>query len=136
MANGSSPTLPFEDTYKMFLFTVKKGLKHRLGDTPEYQAVGAELLNAVINPLFEAAGDIRQSFFAELSPQAQEALVLELEFFNRRYAEDEGDDTDFTRDAQTVKESLEDLFGEGLKNTKWIQELLKILNELLKLVRG
>ena len=138
MANGSTLTYPFQDTYRTFLHIIKKGLKPRLilnqEDEVEVAIVDA-LLNTVIHPLSEAAGDMFNEAFTKLSNGGQEALNLEIALFNHRYAEDVGDTPHFANDARTVKDSLEDLFSDWLKDKTWVRESLKILNELLGLVR-
>ena len=81
----------------------------------------------------------------------REALLAEIQFFNARYVrfrnenDDDGEDGEPDRgaddgeadrgadDSEVVKGSLEKILGPRLP--KWIKDLLKLLNEILKLIR-
>ena len=62
-----------------------------------------------------------------------DALRKEIDYFNQKHGNSDGKNAKAFDDAKTVKDSIEDVLGEWLP--QWIKKLLKILNELLSLVR-
>ena len=78
------------------------------------------------------------SAFANLRGEPREALCAELEYFNQKYGnqpltigrENLGRALE---DAGTVKDSIEALLKKSLPG--WVKKMMKILNELLSLIR-
>lgn len=89
----------------------------------------------------EAINAVPIAVYAELhehdDPVALRLLQRELQFFIARKGEyEEGgkeDDLDALDAGQTIKDSAEDLIK---KLPRWLRHLLKILNELISIIRG
>ena len=154
MPNGDDT----RETYTAFLRTVEGIVNHRLNRIePETEKQHAENLT---KPVFEALSNDAAvdavvnaftSFHKDQDPNdwpngkdaiVREALLAEIQFFNVRYArfrnenDDDGEDGELDRgadDSEVVKGSLEKILGPRLP--KWIKDLLKLLNEILKLIR-
>jgi hypothetical protein len=70
----------------------------------------------------------------QLRPDIQTYLLRELQFFNAVYPSSSiGGTAQEVDDSETCKESLEEILGAWLPD--WLKQLLKILDEILSLVR-
>ena len=143
-----------EKTYEVFLKTTRNGLLYRVGvPLNQYRAYletirqhdrhyppsspppplshTAEFIRATIQPLLEDDA-VREvvACAGELDSSVGKALEAELKYFNSRYEEPSAFDSD---DATTAKNSIEDLLPNLPKK---IKDLLTVLNQLLKLIRG
>ena len=146
----------FRRVYRQFLRTTKGVVENRLnrisGEPEKRHAT--DLTKRVFDALLEkAAIEVVAETFKSLSetsdppdwPEGKSEVVLgallaEMQFFNARYAtfrtETGGDHNkadDGADDSEEVKGSLEQILGSKLP--KWIKDLLKVLNEILSLVR-
>jgi hypothetical protein len=89
------------------------------------------LIHEVINGLGSAdAVTAVENAWDELDPRVADLLERELRFIAELH--EGGENPSGSDDVATGKESLEDILE---KLPKWLKHLLKILNEILKLVR-
>lgn len=139
MPNGQVQPDEFARQYGKFLKNVREALQQRLKLVPERnyrqpvefpdQTVASRMLEHVFFYLEDPKEIIGVSEAAAeaLSPEGKVALGWELQFVAES-------DPLRLEDAKTAKDSIEELIGPVL-STK-IKNLLKILNEILKIVGG
>lgn len=132
----------FVDAWKTFLVKTKSLCERKLDRRENaYQALKPLLADVIaqletdraINEMRRALNDA-QGRDNELM---REFFLSELKFFNDLVGEggDTSGDDEAISAAKTIKESIEDWLGDKRK-ARWWKQLLKVLNELLSLIRG
>lgn len=124
------------ENYKEFLRCVEEIVKILVDQVNGDSKIKAtEFSESVLEPLKEeAAVTVVANAFANLDDRVKKALTAELDFFNSRYGQSptKKDAAAAACAAETVKSSLEEV----LDLPDWLEKLLKILNELLSLLRA
>lgn len=129
-----------EDNFKKNLRDFLKNLKIACEKSEKSKANNSlkDLTNTVFNKVITdpCINEIVKSY-ENLPANEQfikECLSLEMEYFNNRVTADDSylSSKEGIENGQTVKDSLEDLFGD-IPN--WIKKALKIINEILSLVK-
>ena len=140
--NIEYPTSPFQAEWSQFIdnlaFVCERKVKEK-GDRNYLPLL--ELLGQVITDIKSDQGQNEiSSVIAELSEEDEKIatyLIQEMSFFNNLVRNTNGgsdsDGLDKSIGAgQTIKDSIEGLF----KIPEWLKKILKVLNELLSIVKG
>ena len=74
---------------------------------------------------------VKRTMVAGEATESLTLLNLEITFYNTRYEEDSYGGEEAIDNGKTVKDSIEDL----IKLPEWIKKVLKVLNEILSIVK-
>jgi len=128
----------FIDVWKEFLRILHREGKKRAGKLTNRNKVVpiSKLLDDLIDRLLkdDALDAVRSSIFLTEN-EISEFLIREIEYYVDCYTDENsiGADDDPVGDGEIVKKSVEDVID---KLPNWLKKLLKILNEILKLLSG
>ncbi len=146
MANGDQSSDTLKEAYKGFLEALETIVEQWAGNIPKAKEFSESVFDGLKG---EEACCLVVEALNEQHEAVKSAFKVELEFFNAKYTDDNlrgllqssgvalAKKREFVEraleDGDTVKKSLEELVGSTLPG--WLKKMLKLLNELLKLVR-
>jgi len=123
------------DSYQRFIRTARSVARRELAEKALPVVLDMELrqlLDDVLQRLLSQEAIVAiESAWENLDTSVADLLIREIDFISALNTDD--GDSSGSDDVSTGKESLEDILGEWLP--KWLKHLLKLLNEILKLVR-
>jgi hypothetical protein len=137
MENESSPMLAseFRDIWERYLKNLKKVVCRKLETRHKRRR---DRLSPLVENTFDLLLGQRalkeiESAAIKVNVEPLKLFQQELEIFNSSIEDDDYDLDEAMDDGEQAKGSAENIFN---KLPKWLKDVLKVLNEILKMIRG